>query len=80
VLWKALLEHNPIKLDSAQNSISSASGDLPKINYIECHFNYYYKNISPKIAKPVIQARYHNQLPLKIGFIHFQYIKPKIYN
>jgi hypothetical protein len=80
VLWKALPEHNQKKLDSTQNTTSTASGDFPNINYTLCHFNYYCKNISPKIAKPVSQARYHNKVSLKIGFIHFRYIKPKIYN
>jgi hypothetical protein len=78
VLWKALLEHYPTKLDSTQKSIPTANGDFPKIKYTTCHINYYSKNISPKIAKPVSQARYHNKLSLKIGFTHFQYIKPKI--
>jgi hypothetical protein len=53
VLWKDLPEHNPTKLDSTQNSTSTASGDFPKINYTLCHFNYCCKNISPKIAKLV---------------------------
>jgi hypothetical protein len=78
VLWKALPEHNPTKLDSTQNSISNASGDLPKINYTQCHFNYYYKNISPKIGKPVSQARYQYKLTLEIGFTHFHHTKLKI--
>jgi hypothetical protein len=78
LLWKALPEHNPTKLDSTQNSISTAGGDFPKINYTQCHFNYYRKNIAPKIAKSVSQARYHNKLTLEIGFTHFQYTKLKI--
>jgi hypothetical protein len=78
VLWKALPEHNPTKLDSTQNSTPTANGDLPKIKYTPCHINYYCKTISPKIVKPVSQARYHDKPPLKIGFTHFQYIKPMI--
>jgi hypothetical protein len=66
VLWKALPEHNPTKLDLAQNSNFKASGDFPKINYTLCHFNYYSKNISPKIAKPASQARCCTKLSLKI--------------
>jgi hypothetical protein len=80
MFWKPLPEHNPTKLDSTQNSIPTANGDFPKINYTQCHFNYYCKNISPKIAKPVSQARYHNKIPLEIGFIHFEYTKLKICN
>jgi hypothetical protein len=57
VLWKALQEHDPTKLDSTPNSNSTASDDFPKINYTLCHFNYYCKIKSPKLAKPVIQAR-----------------------
>jgi hypothetical protein len=57
VLWRALPEHNPKKLDSAQDSNFTASYDFSKLNYILCHFNYYCKNKSPKIAKPVSQAR-----------------------
>jgi hypothetical protein len=68
VLWKALPEHNPTKLDSTQNSISTAIDDFPKIKDTQCHINYYCKNISPKIAKLVSQARYHNKLSLKIEF------------
>jgi hypothetical protein len=66
VLWKALPEQNPTKLDSAENSTFTAGGEFPKINYTLCHFNYYYKNISPKIAKPVSQARCYTKLSLKI--------------
>jgi hypothetical protein len=80
VLWKALPEHDPTKLDSIQNFISTASGDFPKINYTQCHFNYYCKNISPKIAKPVSQARYNDKKSLKIGFTHFQHTILKICN
>jgi hypothetical protein len=58
VLWKALPEHDPTNLDSAQNSNSTASGDFSKINCTLCHFNYYCKNKSPKIAKAVSQERY----------------------
>jgi hypothetical protein len=68
VLWKDLLEHNPKKLDSAQDSNFTASDDFSKINYTLCHFNYYYKIISPKIEIPVSQARYNTKLLLEIGF------------
>jgi hypothetical protein len=71
VLWKALSEHDPTKLDSEQNSSPTASGDFPKINYTQCHFNYYCKNKSPKKVKPVSQARHNTKLPLEIGFTHF---------
>jgi hypothetical protein len=57
VLWKALQEHDPTKLDSTPNSNSTASDDFPKINYTLSHFNYYCKITSPKISKPVNQAR-----------------------
>jgi hypothetical protein len=57
VLWKAIQEHDPTKLDSTPNSNPTASDDFPKINYTLCHFNYYCKITSPKIAKPVCQAR-----------------------
>jgi hypothetical protein len=67
VLWKALPEHDPTKLDSTQNSLFIGSGDFPKTNYIQCHINYYCKNKSPKIEKPVSQARCHNKLPLEVG-------------
>jgi hypothetical protein len=80
VLWKALPEHDPTKLDSKQNSFSTASGDFPNINYTQCHFNYYSKYISPKIVKPVSQARYNDKLTLKIGFTHFHHTKLKICN
>jgi hypothetical protein len=70
VLWKDLPEHDPTKLDSTPNSNSTASDDFPKINYTLCHFNYYCKNKSPKIAKPVSQARYNTKLLLEIGFTH----------
>jgi hypothetical protein len=78
VLWKALPEHDPTKLDSTQNSISIASGGFPKINYTLCDFNWYCKIISPKIANPVSQARYNDKLTLKISFTHFHYTKLKI--
>jgi hypothetical protein len=71
VLWKDLPEHNPKKLDSAQDSNFTASDDFSKINYTLCHFNYYYKIISPKIEIPVSKARYHDKISLKIGFTHF---------
>jgi hypothetical protein len=57
VPWKALPEHDPTKLDSTQNSNSTSSGDFSKINCPLSHFNYYCKDKSPKIAKPVSQAR-----------------------
>jgi hypothetical protein len=66
VLWKALPEHNPTKLDLAQNSNFTASGDFPKINYTLCHFNYYGENISPKIARLVYLASQYNIASLKI--------------
>jgi hypothetical protein len=72
---KALPEHNPTKLDSIQNSIPTAND--PKINYTQCHFNYYCKVILPKIVKLVIQARYITKLPLEIGITQFQYTKLK---
>jgi hypothetical protein len=31
VLWKALPEHDPTKLDSTQNSISTARGDFLRL-------------------------------------------------
>jgi hypothetical protein len=31
VLWEALPEHDPTKLDSTQNFISTASGDFPNL-------------------------------------------------
>jgi hypothetical protein len=68
VLWKALPENNPTKLDSEQDSNFTASYDFSKINYTLCHFNYYCKIISPKIEIPVIQARYKDMLTLEIGF------------
>jgi hypothetical protein len=80
VLWKALPEHDPKKLDSTQNSISTVSGNFPKINHTLCHFNYYCNSISPKIENPVSQARYEDMLTLKIGFIQFHPTKLKIYN
>jgi hypothetical protein len=80
VLWKALPEQDPTKLDSVQNSFSTAISDFPNFNCTEYHFKYYYKNIGPKIVKPVSQARYIDKLSLKIGFIHFHYTKLKICN
>jgi hypothetical protein len=61
-----------MKLDSTQNYIPTANGDLTKIKYTQCHFNYYCKGINPKIAKPVSQARYITKLPLEIGITQFQ--------
>jgi hypothetical protein len=80
VLWKALPEHNPTRLDSKQNSTSTAGDDFSKINYTLCHFNYYCKITSPNIEKPVSQARYNDMLTLKIGFTQFQYIKLNLRN
>jgi hypothetical protein len=80
VLWKSLPEHNPTKLDSTQNSISTAIDDFPKIKYTQCHINYYSKNISPKIAKLMSQARYHNKLSPKIEFTQLQHTKLKLCN
>jgi hypothetical protein len=78
VLWKALPEHNPTKLDSAQNTNPTASYDFPKLNYILCHFNYYCKIINPKIEKPVRHASEQDTLTVKIGFTHFSHTKLKI--
>jgi hypothetical protein len=78
VLWKALPEHDPTKLESAQNSNPTASGDFSKINYTLCHFYYYCKIINPKIGIPVSQARHQDILTLKVGFIHFYHTKLKI--
>jgi hypothetical protein len=80
VLWKALPEHDPTKLDSTQNSISTANGDFPNINYTLCYFNCYCKIISPKIANLVSQERYNDKLTLKISFNQFHYTKLKICN
>jgi hypothetical protein len=80
VLWKALLEHNPTKWDSTQNSIPTANDDFPKIKYTQCHINYYCKNKSPKIAKQVSQATYHNKLSWKIEFTQLQQTKLNICN
>jgi hypothetical protein len=57
MFWKAPPEHNPTKLDSTQNSIPTANSDLSKIKHTQSHINYYCKDINPKIAKPVRQAR-----------------------
>jgi hypothetical protein len=57
VFWKALPERNPMKLDSTQNSTPTANDNLSKINYTQCHINYYCKDINPKIVKPVRQGR-----------------------
>jgi hypothetical protein len=62
-------------LDSTQNSIPTANDDFPNIKYTQCHINYYCKNISPKIEKPVSQARYHKKLSLKIEFTQLQQTK-----
>jgi hypothetical protein len=66
VLWKALPKRNPTKLDSTQNSLPTANGDFPNINYPQCHINYFSKNIGPKIVKPGGHARYHTRVPLKL--------------
>jgi hypothetical protein len=78
VVWKALPEHDPTKLDSTQNLTAIAGGDFIKINYSLCHFNYYSKNINPKIGNPVSQARCHDMLTVKVGFKHFDHTKLKI--
>jgi hypothetical protein len=57
VLWKDLPEHNPMKLDSTQNSIPTANDNLSKVIYTQGHINYYCKVADPKIAKLVSQAR-----------------------
>jgi hypothetical protein len=57
VFWKALPEHNPMKLDSTQNSIPTARDKLSEINYPQSHINYYCKDTDPKIVKLVGQAR-----------------------
>jgi hypothetical protein len=80
MIWKPLPEHNPTKLDSTQNSIPTANGDFPKINYTQCHFNYYCKVILPKIVKLVSQERHNTKLPLEIGITKFQYTKLKFCN
>jgi hypothetical protein len=46
-----------MKLDSTQKSVSTANDNLSKIKHTQSHINYYCKDISPKIAKPVSQAR-----------------------
>jgi hypothetical protein len=79
VLWKALLEHNPTKLDSAQDSSFTASYAFPKLNYTLCHFNYYCKIISPKMEIPMSQVGYNDMLTLEIGFTQFHHTKLKIY-
>jgi hypothetical protein len=78
VLWKALPEHNPTKLDSAQDSSFTASYDFSKLNYTLCHFNYYCKIISPKMEIPVSQVGYSDMLTLEIGFTQFHHTKLKI--
>jgi hypothetical protein len=50
MFWKPLLEHNPTKLDSTQNSIPTENDKSSKINYSQCHINYYCKDIDPKIS------------------------------
>jgi hypothetical protein len=77
VLWKALTEHNPMKLDLTQNSEPTANDNLSKSNYSNSHNKYYCKDTDPKIVKPVGHARYLSKLSLEIGFTHFQYTKLK---
>jgi hypothetical protein len=77
MFWKDLPEHNPTKLDSVPNSIPTANDDFPKINYTQCHFNYYCKVILPKMVKLVSQARYITELPLEIDITQFQNTKLK---
>jgi hypothetical protein len=77
VLWKALPEHNPTKLDSTQNTKPTAGDDFSNLNYILCHFNYYCKNINPKMEIPVSQIVYHTRVPLKIGCTLKQYLELK---
>jgi hypothetical protein len=79
VLWKALQEHDPTKLDSTPNSNSTASDDFPKIKYTQCHFNYYCNNKNPKIAKPVPLGSQYVKAPLRIGITHFHSIKLQIW-
>jgi hypothetical protein len=71
VFWKALSENDPTKLDSAQNSNTTASGDFSNINSTLSHFNYYCNNKSPKIAKPVPLGSQYSKAPLRIGITHF---------
>jgi hypothetical protein len=66
-------------LDSTKNSLSTASGDFPKIKYTQCHFNYYCKNKSPKIVKPVSLGSQYSKAPLRIGITHFDSIKLQIW-
>jgi hypothetical protein len=70
MFWKPLLEHNPTKLVSTQNSIPTANDKSSRVNYSQFHINYYCKNKSPKIAKPVSQATYQYKITLEIGFTH----------
>jgi hypothetical protein len=57
MFWNPLLEHNPTKLDSTQNSIPTENDKTSNIDYSQCHINYYCKSAGPKIEKPVCQAR-----------------------
>jgi hypothetical protein len=67
MFWNSLPEHNPTKLDSTQNLIPTANGDFPKINYTQCHFNYYYRVTLPKIVKPASQtSQYHIASPKNV--------------
>jgi hypothetical protein len=79
MFWKALPEHNPTKLDSTQNSIPTANGDLPKMKYTQCHFNYNCKVILPKIVKPASQTSQYHIASLKNGITAIQYSKLKIW-
>jgi hypothetical protein len=78
VLWKALPEHNPTKLDSTQNTNPTASDDFSNLNYFLSHFNYYCKIISPKMEIPVSQPVHNDMLTLEIGFTQFHHTKLKI--
>jgi hypothetical protein len=75
VLWKALPEHNPNKLDSFQNSYSTANDILSKTKCKISHINCYCKHTSPKITKPVGSARYDIKALLKIGTMPIQPIE-----
>jgi hypothetical protein len=56
VFWKALLEHNPKKLDSTQDSYFTAKENLTKTKYTISHINYHCKSTGPKIPKPMGHA------------------------
>jgi hypothetical protein len=67
VFWKSLLEHNPNKLDSFQNSHCATNDILSNAKYKISHINCYCKHTSPKITKLVGSARYDIKALLKIG-------------